>query len=193
MPRYLPDHALIVLNSLYKEKQGSLDVFSPSDQVRFDEETCSAGTPVVALDISGLDYFGYSFAKHTIGHSISRVPQAPAVFAFPDRGDHFLEGIADGLHKVGVALYVTDSIGEAPAKGRLIGKVTQPLTEVFDLLLRRGPTSTGEIATALDITAQNAKNRVDRLIQSKLATRDKQASASGGHEWINTAHVHKPD
>lgn len=182
----LPDLAVVALRGLYSDRAGRLDVFHDGDDRRLRDAVSDAADDAaapVALDLHGLVYLGYSFAKHTVVRLLHDA-DGPVVAVGPD-DPTFLDGLADALTYGRAALYLAPTPRDVGRSGRAIGATTPTLDETFRVLLRLGPLGTGDLAAELDTSPQNAKNRVDRLVELGLATRLKVSSPSGGMEWLN--------
>lgn len=144
---------------------------------------------VVIFDLREIRYLGYSYAKPSLRRLFemrNRGEYATRRFFItaPLEGD-LLDGVAAAFSEKKMAAYAVDAPDRLGKSGKLIGAVTPALQETFDLLLQRGAMSTGDLARALDTSPQNAKNRVDRLVNQGLAVREKVSSETGGTEWIN--------
>ena len=178
----LPDLRVVALRDVYPERSGRLDVFRDGDDARLRDAVGDGSGPVV-LDLHGLVYLGYSFAKHTVVRFIHE--SGRPVVAVGTYDPILLDGLVDALAYGRAALYLTPTRADIGRAGRALGAMTPPLTETFDTLLRLGPVGTGELAAELDTSPQNAKNRIDRLVELGLAARSKVSSPSGGTEWMN--------
>ena len=182
----LPDLDAVTLRDVYPGRAGRLDLYHDGDDRRLQDAVRDAtedGAAPVVLDLHGLVYLGYSFAKHTVVRLLHGADR-PVVATGPD-DPTFLDGLEDALAYGKAALYLAASVSDIGRLGRVLGATTPALSQTFDVLLRLGPLGTGELAAELDTSPQNAKNRVDRLVQLGLASRSKVSSPSGGVEWWN--------
>ena len=182
----LPDLDVVALCDVYPDRSGRLDLYRDGDDRRLRDAVQgrgSGGTTPVVLDLHGLVYLGYSFAKHTVVRLLDEADR-PVAAVGPDDST-FLDGLEDALTYGKSALYLAPAVLSVGQSGRVLGATTSVLSQTFDILLRLGPLGTGELATELDTSPQNAKNKVDRLVQLGLAARSKVSSPSGGVEWWN--------
>jgi Fic family protein len=149
----------------------------------------TAAEAIVAFDLRGIKYLGYSYAKPTVRKILKRRNRGEygerRLFLISQIDDLFLEGIHAALKEEKLIMHVSPSPSGLGRDGRLIGKATQALNETFDVLLRRAPITTGGLANCLDISPQNAKNRIDRLLEMGIVAREKVQSSTGGYEWLN--------
>lgn len=144
---------------------------------------------VIALDLRGLLYVGYSYAKATIRRTLQRRAAGDyaerRLFLVADQGNLFLDGIEAALEQAGLFALVTDAPDAAVDRGRLIGAVPDYIRSTFDTLRRIAPVTTGALAREIDQSPQNTKNRLDRLYAMGLLRREKVPSPTGGLEWLN--------
>jgi len=143
----------------------------------------------VAFDLRGVKYLGYSYAKPTIRKILKRRNRGEygerRLFLVSQIDDLFLEGIRAALREEKLVMHVAPSPPDIGRDGQLIGRATQALNETFEVLLRHAPITTGELANYLDTYPQNAKNRIDRLLEMGIVAREKVQSSTGGYEWLN--------
>lgn len=178
----LPDLRVVPLHEVYPDREGRLDVYRDGDADRLRDAVGMQPAPV-ALDLRELVYLGYSFSKHTIVRLLQEAPGPVCAVGSDD--ERFLDGLSDALAHGRTALYLAPSVDAVGISGGIVGAVTPFLAATFGLLLTRGPLGTGELATDLGVSPQNAKSRVDRLLDLRLVSRSKVTSPTGGKEWSN--------
>lgn len=144
---------------------------------------------VVFFDLRGKEYVGYSYAKPTIRKQLIRrnngeYGERRFVLVAPLSND-FLDGVSHALEEEKLLMYAVEDPDDFGRAGSLVGAKSDALRETFTILLQRAPISTGDLATMLDTTPQNAKNRIDRLVDLGIVIRSKEVSRTGGYEWIN--------
>lgn len=167
-----------------------LDLQGEDDALILDERIRrTPNDALIAFRLQGVEYLGYSYAKPTIREALKERNAGTygerRFFLISEVDESFLEGIHAALREEGLFMYVSPSQEAVGSKGRLIGKATDALSETFEVLLQLGPSTTGEIASAIDTSPQNAKNRIDRLSAMGVVDREKVKSPSGGEEWLN--------
>ena len=144
---------------------------------------------IVAFCLQGVEYLGYSYAKSTIRKMHLRALNGKCdkrrFVLVTQRDEMVLDGLDAALKEKKLAMYAAPSPEAIGREGFLLGRTTHALTETFDVLLQQSPVTTGELAGKLNMSPQNTKNRIDRLVGLGLATREKVASESGGYEWLN--------
>lgn len=144
---------------------------------------------VIAVDLRGLEYLGYSYAKATVRAALLRRIRGEyeqrQILLVSDQGDAFLDGLVRALRDKKLFMAVLQSLDSPLAKADLIGDVPGYIKATFKELARTAPVSTGSLARALGESAQNTKNRLDRLQEMGLLKREKVASPTGGLEWLN--------
>lgn len=101
-----------------------------------------------------------------------------------DQGSDFLDGTAAALREAGMFMLVTPT-SDPTTDAKLIGDVPASVQELFHVLRSGAPSPTGSIARQLDISPQNAKNRLDRMQAMGLLRRQKITNPTGGLEWEN--------
>lgn len=144
---------------------------------------------LVAFDLRGVRYLGYSYAKPTIRKALKQRNRGEyagrRLLLISDLDDLFLEGTDAALKEEKLFMYVAPTPEAVGSKGQLVGRATRTLTETFDILLKESPITTGQLAELLNTSPQNAKNRIDRLVEMGAVTRQKVQSPTGGYEWLN--------
>jgi hypothetical protein len=148
----------------------------------------TAPDAVLALDLRGVQYLGYSYAKRAIRETVLRRNEGVygnrRIILISEKDEEFLEGVNAALSDEGLFMLVTPE-EHSLRESWLIGDVPTYLQETFQLLRQSAPVPTGTLARLLDQTPQNTKNRVDRLVEMGLVRREKQVSPTGGLEWVN--------
>lgn len=148
----------------------------------------TAPESVVALDLRGLEYIGYSYAKRAIRETVLRRNEGVygdrRIILVSEHDDELLEGVTAALDDKNLFMLVTPD-EHSLRKSWLIGDVPDYLQETFRHLQRSAPVPTGTLAKLLDQTPQNTKNRIDKLVEMGLVRREKQVSPTGGLEWVN--------
>lgn len=144
---------------------------------------------VVALDLRGVDYLGYSYAKRALREILLRRNEGAygerKLVVVADQEADFVDGLEAALRERKMfAMVMTgpDSLEGA----HLVGEVPDYIAETFEAVRRHGPIATGSLAKMIDQSPQNTKNRLDRLSEMGLLKREKQPSPTGGLEWINS-------
>ena len=143
---------------------------------------------ILGLDLRGLRYLGYSYAKRTIRELLLRRNWGEyrdrRVFLISEKDPVFLEGVNDAL--VGKGLFMLAAPTPEPLfQPWLVGDVSPAIQETFEELVRSAPVTTGSLAKQLEQSPQNAKNRLDRLHAMGFLRREKVTSPTGGLEWEN--------
>jgi len=143
---------------------------------------------VVALDLRGVDYLGYSYAKRAIREVLLRRSENAygerKLFIVADQGPDFIDGLEAALRERRMFTLVASSADSLDG-AQLIGDVPDYIAETFELVRRHGPVATGSLAKMIGQSPQNTKNRLDRLAEMGVLHREKQASPTGGLEWVN--------
>ena len=192
MNETLPETAVLSLREIYSDRPDArLDRVRPGDAERLNARIRGASpNSIVVFDLHGLQYLGYSFSKHTLRKALKARNDGAfgerRIMMVTEMDEVFLEGLNDALEQGHILVYVAPNMESLGSTGTLIGAKSEPLRETFQVLLAQAPVSTGTVANALHITPQNAKNRLDRLANMGLIVREKVASETGGHEWINS-------
>lgn len=147
------------------------------------------GTSLVAFDLRGLEYLGYSYAKPTIRRVLLQRNKGEygerRMFLVADQGPKFLDGIEAALREKELFMLVAPSLDRPVEAGWLIGLIPDYVRATFDVLRSQAPIPTGKLAEAIGQSPQNTKNRLDRLQNMGLLRREKIPSPSGGLEWLN--------
>ncbi|MEV0269707.1 hypothetical protein AB0H43_13085 [Hamadaea sp. NPDC050747] len=101
-----------------------------------------------------------------------------------------IRGLNDETREtVDLCLERRDKIAVTVDDGRpaLLGR-TEPLEETFQVALALGEFKANDLADALSITAQNANNRLRRLVEAAVVRRRQTSVANrGGKEFVYTA------
>lgn len=144
---------------------------------------------VVALDLRGVDYLGYSYAKRALREILLRRNEGRygerRLYIVADQDQDFIDGLEASLRERKMFTMVVpgpDSLEGA----QLVGEVPDYIAETFEAVRRHGPIATGSLAKMIDESPQNTKNRLDRLAEMGLLKREKLPSPTGGLEWINS-------
>jgi len=141
---------------------------------------------VIAFDLRGLDYVGYSYAKPTIRTPLRRqdgeYENRRIILLTEETGD-FLEGIEAALVEEEMAVLVTDNIDDPLSSIEPIGHVRNHLLETFHVVKQIAPATTAEVASELEQSVQNTNNRLRSLGDLGLIRREKVDSPSGGKVW----------
>ena len=144
---------------------------------------------LVPLDLRSLAYLGYSYAKATIRRALQKRNAGDfgelSLFLVADQGPLFLDGLTAALREGGLFMLVAEAEDAVPDEGELFGSVPRHVEETFQVLRRKAPITTGELARLVGQTPQNTKNRLDRLYEMGLVQREKVPSPTGGLEWLN--------
>lgn len=144
---------------------------------------------VVALDLRGLGYFGYSYAKQTIRRVLRRRNEGKYAqrqfFLVSDQGEDFLDGLTAALREEGMFMLVSPNAINPLESGQIIGDIQDYIKATFDVICQKSPISTGNLGKIAGQSPQNMKNRLDRLYAMGLLCREKIPSPSGGLEWVN--------
>lgn len=145
---------------------------------------------VVAFDLRGLEYFGYSYAKQTIRRVLRQRNQGEYAqrqfFLVSDQKDDFLDGLTAALREKSMFMLVSPDMEHPFNKGTIVGEIPDYVKATFDVLCQKAPISTGSLAQVIGQSPQNTKKRLDRLYEMGLLRREKIPSPSGGLEWINS-------
>lgn len=143
---------------------------------------------VIAIDLRGLEYIGYSYAKRAIREVLLRRNDGEygdrRLFLVADQSMEQLEGLEKALEEKKLFMLLCER-PDSLEGGHLIGEAPQYLQETFDVLRKTAPVTTGSLAKLIDQSPQNTKNRLDRLESMGLVRREKEPSPTGGLEWVN--------
>lgn len=144
---------------------------------------------IIALDLRGLKYLGYSYAKATIRQVLLRRNAGEycgrRLFLVADQGQQFLDGINAALSEKELFMLVSSNL-EHPTKACFfVGSIPDYVQSTFEVLRSHEPIPTGKLAHLINQSPQNTKKRLDRLHSMGLLRREKVPSPSGGLEWLN--------
>ncbi|WP_158289934.1 STAS-like domain-containing protein [Micromonospora sp. S4605] len=151
---------------------------------RLEREIKSAGAgTVVTVDFNGVEAMTISFADEFLGK----------LYTALSAGDHPTAGVRlAGLNEetreaIDICLERRDLIALALDDGPTLLGRTEPLQETFDAVLQLREFRAADLATRLSITAQNANNRLKRLVDAAaLHRRQAAVSNRGGKEFVYT-------
>ncbi len=147
-----------------------------------------AAGPVVTIDFGGVEAMTISFADEFLGK----------FYLALGAGDLMTAGVRlDGLNEetreaVAICLERRDLVAlvlenDVPT---LVGR-TEPLLETFEAVLQLHEFRAVDLAAQLSITAQNANNRLKRLVDAAaLQRRQAAVSNRGGKEFVYTHVAH---
>ncbi|PQJ36793.1 hypothetical protein BSZ35_00110 [Salinibacter sp. 10B] len=142
---------------------------------------------VIALDLRGLEYIGYSYSKPTVRTPLRRQSSGEYgdrhIILLSEEQDDFLDGIETALSEEGMAVLVASSADDPLSDIKPIGEVKPHLMETFEVVRESAPATTAEVASRLGQSVQNANNRLRSLDELGLIRREKVSSPSGGQEW----------
>jgi hypothetical protein len=132
---------------------------------------------------------GKAYSKPTIRKAVqdcmAGAYENRRMYIISEPDEQFLDGLSAALKEERLTVYAVPEEEDIGKRGFLLGAITDAIRETFEVILRWGPLTTGDLAKSLDTSPQNAKNRVDRLVKKKLATREKVPDDTGGKVWLN--------
>ena len=147
----------------------------------------SAGD-LVALDLAGITFLGYSYAKGTFVPAVkmvsSGVVEGTRVVAVADDGLS-LEELNDALEKFDLAIIVLKPGDESTADGQIVGKLPEHLRATWGVIAEAKEATTADVAERIEESLQNTNQRLKKLDGLGLIRREKVLSPSGGWEWMN--------
>ncbi len=135
---------------------------------------------VINISLSGITRTDASFPRESVV-SLAKLKQGEKGFTLSEFGS---EDLIDNWDYAAIAkdqnLIVLKSNGY-----QILGpKISDGLTEVFELILKSKQTTTGEVAKSFDITSQNASAKLKKLMSMGLILGTKRVADSGGLEFV---------
>lgn len=161
----------------------------------------AVGTPTAILDLSGVDFVGYAYARQTVvpclQFTLRRVYPIRWLVLRCDCEDYAqaLEGLALALteHRLTAMLQTADRVSpfgylvrEQPFEGKRAQVKRQKMLNIMKLLESSGARYTNQIATDLELTLPNCNYLLAELEGIGLVERRKESSPSGGPIFLNT-------
>ena len=142
--------------------------------------------PLVVIDLTGVEIVNSSFADEIVAVPLLRICSG-------EYGERYLvvltptrEVIQDAqlpLERRDLTLLVF--VGELGADWHLLGTRRSFFEETLSEIARRRSVSTGDLAKALEISAQNCSNRLTELAKRRLVQREREFGIRGGQTHAN--------
>lgn len=133
---------------------------------------------VVALDLRGLEYLGYSHAKGSLREMLLQRSAgalgARRVHLVAEQGPEFLDGLSDALQQVGMLCLVTRAPG-ALDSAFLIGEVSKNVAELFELVRLHGAMAPDVLAARLGQSVEETLARVELLVDMGVLSPEREA------------------
>lgn len=140
------------------------------------------GTSLVSIRFEDVEAMTISFADEFLGRFYGTLASSPArtkIIQLTGFNDETREAVSICLERRDLAALSIDS-----DKPVLVGK-TEVLQETFQAALALGQFRAAELAKVLSITAQNANNRLKRLVNAAaIQRRQAPVSTRGGKEFL---------
>ena len=174
----------------FYERYGTTDLYKDYDRAGADVVALVQASPRerVVLDLSGIEFLGYSYSKATFVPALrlaSGDPEGGArVVAFAEDALDLGELVA-ALEKFKQSLVVLAAPDGRTADGRVVGDLADHLRDTWSAVAANDGATTADLADLLGETLQNTNQRLKKLGDRGLIRRARSSSPTGGWEWRN--------
>lgn len=128
----------------------------------------------ILLDISGFEFFGYSYSKQTVRkilHHAKNGYYGKRYFLIYAKNEKYCDELAVALREAKLAMIVSSSKSSNTfyQKYFLIGELSEPHRATLEYIIRKGTVTSGQVKHDLKMESyQGASNRIKALARERL-------------------------